>query len=46
MRHRQTHYGDWLATQERGEQKRGNVERLLQLTRRSTPTMEKASIVF
>jgi len=29
----QTHYGDWLATQERGEQKRGNVERLLQLTR-------------
>jgi ATP-dependent helicase/nuclease subunit A len=29
----QTHYGDWLATQERGEQKRANVERLLQLTR-------------
>lgn len=29
----QTNYGDWLATQERGEQKRGNVERLLQLTR-------------
>ena len=29
----QTLYGDWLATQERGEQKRANVERLLQLTR-------------
>ena len=29
----QTHYGDWIATQERGEQKRANVERLLQLTR-------------
>jgi ATP-dependent helicase/nuclease subunit A len=29
----QTHYGDWMATQERGEQKRANVERLLQLTR-------------
>src|SRR5208282_1580339 len=26
-------YGDWIATQERGEQKRANVERLLQLTR-------------
>jgi ATP-dependent helicase/nuclease subunit A len=29
----QTHYGDWIATQERGEQRRANVERLLQLTR-------------
>jgi ATP-dependent helicase/nuclease subunit A len=29
----QTHYTDWLSTQERGEQKRANVERLLQLTR-------------
>jgi ATP-dependent helicase/nuclease subunit A len=29
----QTHYGDWIATQERGGQKRANVERLLQLTR-------------
>jgi ATP-dependent helicase/nuclease subunit A len=29
----QTHYADWIATQERGEQKRANVERLLQLTR-------------
>jgi len=29
----QTHYADWLVTQERGEQKRANVERLLQLTR-------------
>jgi ATP-dependent helicase/nuclease subunit A len=29
----QTHYGDWIATQERGEQKRANVERLLQMTR-------------
>jgi ATP-dependent helicase/nuclease subunit A len=29
----QTHYADWLATQERGGQKRANVERLLQLTR-------------
>jgi ATP-dependent helicase/nuclease subunit A len=29
----QTYYGDWVAAQERGEQKRANVERLLQLTR-------------
>ncbi len=29
----QTHYADWIATQERGGQKRANVERLLQLTR-------------
>ena len=29
----QTHYGDWIAAQDRGEQKRANVERLLQLTR-------------
>lgn len=28
-----THYSDWLAAQERGAQKRANVERLLQLTR-------------
>jgi ATP-dependent helicase/nuclease subunit A len=29
----QTYYGDWMATLERGEQRRANVERLLQLTR-------------
>ena len=29
----QTHYADWLLTQERGEQRRANVERLIQLTR-------------
>jgi ATP-dependent helicase/nuclease subunit A len=29
----QTHYADWIATQERGAQKQANVERFLQLTR-------------
>ena len=29
----ETHYGDWLLAQERGGQRRANVERLLQLTR-------------
>jgi ATP-dependent helicase/nuclease subunit A len=29
----QTHYADWIATQERGAQRRANIERLLQLTR-------------
>jgi ATP-dependent helicase/nuclease subunit A len=28
-----THYADWLLTQERGEQRRANVERLLQMAR-------------
>ena len=29
----QTHYDDWLSGEERGEQRRANVERLLQMTR-------------
>ncbi len=29
----ETHYADWLLTQERGEQRHGNVQRLLALTR-------------
>jgi len=29
----QTHYADWLATRERGEQRRANLERFLQLAR-------------
>lgn len=29
----ETHYADWLLTQDRGEQRRANVERLLQMTR-------------
>ena len=29
----ETHYEDWLLTQERGEQRRANVRRLLELTR-------------
>ncbi len=29
----ETHYAEWLLTQERGAQRQGNVERLLQLTR-------------
>jgi ATP-dependent helicase/nuclease subunit A len=29
----ETHYADWLLTQERGEQRRANLERLLQMAR-------------
>jgi ATP-dependent helicase/nuclease subunit A len=29
----ETHYADWAATRDRGEQRRGNVERFLQLAR-------------
>jgi ATP-dependent helicase/nuclease subunit A len=42
----ETRYADWSQAQERGEQRRGNVERLLQLTRQFDPLQREGLYRF